>query len=201
MKLITFINWIIEFGPIILFFIALKIFGESGEGFIIATALFTGATFLSLLFAYIRDKRIALFPVVSGIFVVLFGLTTIYFKQPYIFVIKDTIYNALFAIVLFVGLIKNKGYLKTLFASLFDMKDEGWKILSKRWMIFFVILAVSNEIIWRNFSLNVWVMYKFYATITTTIFGSYQIILTKKYRNKNATLWGLRKVNFNATSS
>lgn len=188
----TIINWSIEFGPIILFFISLSIFGENDTGFILSTALFTGATVVTLLVAYIRDKRVALFPILSGVSVIIFGITTVYFNNPKIFIIKDTVYNGLFAIALLIGLLKGKGLLQNLFGSLFDMKEEGWKKLSFRWMIMFTLLAVSNEFVWRTYTQDMWVMYKFFATIATTVFGSYQIYLSRVYRNPRASPWGMR---------
>jgi intracellular septation protein len=189
------INWSIEFGPIILFFLCLNFFGQSNDGFVFSTAVFTISTIIALLSAYIRDKRIALFPIISGVFVVTFGLTTVYLKMPSIFIIKDTIYNGLFAVLLFIGLLFKKGLLKDLFGSLFDMSDEGWRKLSFRWMLMFLILASSNEIVWRNYSQETWVIYKFFATIITTIFGSYQIFLARQYRNPSASKWGMRIIN------
>lgn len=189
------INWSVEFGPIVLFFVSLKILGESSAGFVFSTALFTGATILALLVAYLQDKRIALFPIISGIFVIIFGITTVYFNQPYVFIIKDSLYNGFFSLLLLVGLLKGKGLLKPFFGSLFDMTDEGWKILSFRWMTMFMLLLVSNEIMWRMFSLEAWVTYKFFATVITIFFGSYQIFLAKKFRNPTASPWGMRIVS------
>jgi intracellular septation protein len=189
------INWSIEFGPIILFFVSLYKLGESEGGFVYATGIFTLATIIALASAYIRDKRIALFPITSGVFVIIFGALTLYSNEPHIFIIKDTVYNGLFAVALFVGLVRGKGLLKFFFGSLFDMKDEGWRILSFRWMIMFIILTVSNEYVWRLYSQNVWVMYKFFATIVTTIFGTSQIFLARRYRNETASPWGMRIVN------
>ncbi len=186
------LNWLIEFGPIILFFISLKVFGEDSSGFVFATEIFTIATAIVLLFALIRDKRIALFPLVAGIFVIFFGALTVRFNQPEIFVFKDTIYNGSFFLFLFVGVVKGKGYLRMMFEPLFDITSEGWKRLSSRWMVMFLLLVVSNEIVWYLYPLNIWVEYKFLATITTAIFGLYQITLTKKYRMETASSWGLR---------
>jgi len=188
----TLINWSIEFGPIILFFIALGLFGHTTEGFVGSTALFTVATIITLVASYIREKRIALFPIVAGASIIFFGFGTVFFNDPIIFIVKDSIYNGLFAIVLLIGLVQGKGYLKLFFSTLFDMQDEGWRILSFRWMIMFILLAVSNELIWRLCSQNVWVYYKFISTVITTVFGFYQIVLAKRFRNPTASTWGMR---------
>lgn len=190
------INWSIEFGPIAIFFIILSALGNTDPGFIFATKIFTILTIVALATAYIREKRVALFPIVAGIFVVAFGLATVYLKMPYCFVLKDTFYNGFFAIVLLVGgIFFKKGLLKYFFASLFDMKDKGWYILSMRWGVVFLILTILNEAVWAMYGLQIWVVYKFWSTVATIIFGSYQITLSRKYRNETATPWGMRKIS------
>ncbi len=184
--------WSIEFGPIILFFILLELFGDTTRGFIIATAAFTGATIVALIISYIYENRIALFPLVAGFFVVAFGILTVMFKEPYIFVLKDTFYNGFFFVLLFVGVIKNQGYLQHFFGSLFDLTQKGWYKLSFRWMVMFFLLVTSNEIIWRMYGQNAWVDYKIISTVITIVFGLYQIFLARRYRMESASPWGLR---------
>lgn len=188
------VNWSIEFWPILLFFGALALLWDSSSGFVFATGLFTASTALALMVAYVRERRIALFPIISGIFVIVFGVLTLYYNEPHIFVLKDTVYNGFSALLLFFGLLKGKWLLKYLFGSLFDIADEGWRILSFRWMIAFVILFITNEYFWRNYPQNIWVLYKFISTLLTIIFGSAQIYLARRYRNPTASPWGLRIV-------
>lgn len=187
-----FFSWSIEFGPIVGFFIVLAIRGETNEGFVDSTALFVILTVIALVAAYVKDKRIALFPLVTGASVVLFGIATVLFHNPLIFILKDTFYNGLFAVVLFAGVMHGRGFLKSLFSSLFDMTDRGWYVLSVRWATMFFLLAFTNEIVWRNFSEQAWVVYKFVATIATIVFGFYQITLARRERNETASAWGMR---------
>lgn len=188
----TIINWSIEFGPIILFFISLGLFGHTTEGFVGSTGLFTLTTIIALVASYIREKRIALFPIVAGASIILFGLATVFLNDPIIFIVKDTVYNGIFAVILIAGLVRGRGYLKIFFSTLFDMEDEGWRILSLRWMIMFVLLAVSNELVWRFYSQDVWVYYKFVSTVITMVFGLYQFVLSRRFRNPTASTWGMR---------
>jgi len=46
------------------------------------------------------------------------------------------------------------------FGEVFKLDAEGWRKLTLRWGIFFLALAVLNEIIWRNFSTDFWVAFK-----------------------------------------
>lgn len=40
------------------------------------------------------------------------------------------------------------------------MQPQGWMILTRRMALFFVALALANEIVWRNFSDGTWVAFK-----------------------------------------
>lgn len=187
------ISWSIEFGPIAVFFMALHFLGNTEKGFISATGIFTALTVVALIASYIYEKRIAIFPLIAGLSVVLFGVMTLLFENPVFFILKDTIYNGFFAIFLLGGALYKKGLLKVLFVALFDITDKGWFILSVRWGIFFLLLALSNEFFWHAYGREVWVEYKFWSTILTVVFGFYQVTLSKKYRNESATAWGMRK--------
>lgn len=200
MKNNVLISWSIEFGPIALFFLTLYTLGSDDRGFLISTALFTVAMIISLIASYKYEKRVALFPIISGATAISFGLVTLIYQNPIIFILKDSFYDAFFTSVLLIGALYGKAMLKPLFIALFDISDKGWYILSIRWGIAFLILFVTNEIAWRFFGQEGWVIYKFWATILTVIFGSYQITLSKKYRNETATKWGMRSEPFHMNS-
>lgn len=187
------ISWSIEFGPIVAFFTALHFLGNTTAGFVTSTGIFTCLTVVALIAAYYYEGRIAPFPLIAGVSVIGFGIMTLISNNPIFFILKDTFYNGFFAAFLLTGVIMKKAFLKPLFKSLFDMHDNGWYILSLRWGIFFLLLTVTNEITWRIYGQEVWVVYKFWATIITVIFGFYQVTLSKKYRNGSATRLGIRK--------
>jgi intracellular septation protein len=189
---LTIIAWSIEFGPIVLFFVALSFLGSEDRGFLLATAIFTCATAVALLASYILEKRVAWFPLMAGVSVLFFGMITLLFKNPELFMIKDTFYNGFFAVFLLVGALFGRAMLKPLFISLFDIQEKGWFILSVRWGIFFLLLTILNEVAWRMYSNEVWVSYKFWSTIITAAFGFYQLTLAKKFRNESASPFGLR---------
>ncbi len=90
---VTLLAWSIEFGPIALFFLALSFLGSEDRGFLISTAIFTASTAIALLVSYILEKRIAWFPLIAGASVLLFGIITLFFRNPELFMIKDTFYR------------------------------------------------------------------------------------------------------------
>ena len=61
------------------------------------------------------------------------------------------------------------GLLGYVFNAAFQLDAEGWRKLTLRWGIFFLFLAVLNEVVWRNFSDDVWVSFKVWGTMPITI--------------------------------
>lgn len=194
------ISWSIEFGPIIVFFVLLHFIGQTDRGFIISTLVFSILTAVALLSSYLYEKRLAWFPLIAGISVIAFGAVTVLYEEPLFFIIKDTLYNGIFGGFLLMGTYIGKGLLKNLFIALFDISDRGWYILSFRWGICFTTLAVLNEVSWRFFGRDVWVMYKFWSTIFTALFGFYQLTLSRKYRNPGSSPLGMRIKPYHANS-
>lgn len=187
MLLKLLLNLSVEFGPIILFLIT----SEYLE-FFPAVSIFVLATIVAMIVGQIERKSFAWFPFIVGISIIITGSLTIILKDPFYIIIKDTIYNGLFAVILIIGLYYKKSLLKPLFFGLFAMSEEGWRILTIRWTIMFILLTVGNEIARIHLTPTDWVMYKTLATIATIIFSLYQFKLSKKERLPESTSWGMR---------
>ena len=82
---------------------------------------------------------------------------------------KPTIVNTLFGVTLLVGLAFGKSLLGYVFNAAFQLTEEGWRKLTLRWGIFFLFLAILNEVVWRNFSDAVWINFKVWGTMPITI--------------------------------
>jgi intracellular septation protein len=168
---------LVELGPLVVFFIA-----NSQFGILIGTQVFVIATIISLSVSRIVLGKIATMPLVSGVFVVVFGGLTVYLADELFIKMKPTIVNTLFATILFGGLAYGKSWLKYLFDDAFRLTDEGWRKLTFRWASFFVLLAVLNEIVWRTTSTDFWVSFKLLGIMPLTIiFAISQVGLLKKY--------------------
>jgi intracellular septation protein len=181
------INLFIEFGAIVTFLVSAQFFD-----FITSTKIFVAVTLFTLILSYIVRKKVAFFPLFVSVVIIVTGLLTVFFTDPDFIIVETTIYNAICAVFAIVSLYKNKPVLKLLFKDSFDISEEGWCLLTKRWAYMFVFLAVSNEMVRIFLSVEVWVMYKVWVTIITAVFGFYQLKLTRKYRNKSATSWGIK---------
>ena len=157
-------------------------FANSRYGIFVATATFMVAVLAALAVSYVMTRQLPIMPVVTAIIVVVFGGLTLFLHDATFIKVKPTIIYALFGAVLIGGLVFNKPLLGVVFDSLFNLTDEGWRKLTLRWAIFFFVLAVLNEIVWRNTSTNVWVDFKVFGVMPLTfVFGALQMPLLKRY--------------------
>ena len=168
----------IDIGPLAVFFVF-----YTRSGLQASIMPFMIATVIAVLFSYILEKKIPIMPTVGAGIVLIFGGLTIYFDNEVFFKMKPTIINILFAAILWVGVIINKPLLKILLGAAIKLEDEGWKILTQRWVAFFIALAILNEIVWRTQSTDIWVNFKVFGILPITfIFTMTQFPLIKKYQ-------------------
>ena len=169
---------LIDIGPLAVFFIF-----YTRSGLQASILPFMVATVIAVLFSYILEKKIPIMPTVGAGIVLLFGGLTIYFDNDVFFKMKPTIINLLFAFILYGGILINKPLLKYLLGAALKLEEEGWKILTQRWIGFFIALAVLNEVVWRTQSTDIWVNFKVFGILPITfIFTMTQFPLIKKYQ-------------------
>ena len=171
------IKLLVDIGPLAVFFV----FYTRSD---LQTAIlpFMIATVIAVLFSYIMEKRIPIMPTVGAGIILVFGGLTIYFDNEVFFKMKPTIINILFALILYGGEIFKKPLLKYLLGGTLKLQEIGWSILTKRWVGFFIALAILNEIIWRTQSTDIWVNFKVFGILPITfIFTLSQFSTIKKY--------------------
>ena len=191
-----FSKLILEMGPLIIFFVCYynapipeNLINDLDEAnlfkIIFATKIFVPAILVALFIGWLQTKKIAKMPLITAILVVVFGGLTIWLNNPIFIKMKPTLIYLIFSAILGYGLLKKKSYLKILMGSAIPINEEGWLILSKRFVGFFVLLAFTNEIIWRFFSQDFWVNFKtFGLPILLIFFMALQFNLFNKYSNK-----------------
>lgn len=186
------LKFVLELGPLVLFFFAnsrgeqfvewFPVLGRFGDNIFVATAVFMVAMVVSITVSLALTRSIPIMPLVTLVVVLVFGGLTLYLKDETFIKMKPTIVNVLFGTVLLGGLAFGKSLLAYVFDSAFKITDEGWKVLTLRWALFFLFLAVLNEFIWRLYSTDFWVAFKVWGVMPITmLFAMLQMPLIMKY--------------------
>jgi intracellular septation protein len=177
-----FLKMSLELGPLILFFLA-----NTRWGIFTATGVFMVAVVAALVASYVLLRRVPIMTVVSAVVVVVFGGLTLFLQNDVFIKLKPTIIYLLFAAVLFGGLVAGKPLLALAFDSVFDLTQEGWRKLTWRWALFFLALAVLNEIVWRTQTTDVWISFKVFGVMPLSfLFAASQYPLLTRYDAKTA---------------
>lgn len=169
----------LELGPLLVFFFAntrgewlvgkFPALATLGGPIFVATGLFMAATAIALGLSWLLTRSLPIMPMVSGVVVFVFGALTLYLHDDVFIKMKPTIVNTLFGLTLLGGLYFGKALLGYVFDAAFHLDAEGWRKLTLRWGIFFLFLALANEVVWRNFSTDAWVTFKVWGIMPITL--------------------------------
>ncbi|GGD41961.1 septation protein A [Aureimonas glaciei] len=195
-KINPMLKFALELGPLVVFFFAnsrgpwlaerFPALAELGGPLFIATGLFMVATVVALSVSWALTRTLPVMPLVSGFFVIVFGTLTIWLQNETFIKMKPTIVNALFGAILLGGLLFGRSLLGYVFNQAFKLDDAGWRKLTMRWGLFFLVMAAVNEIVWRNFSTDFWAGFKVWATMPITmVFMLCQIPLLQRHATES----------------
>ena len=158
------IKIIIEAGPLVAFFLTNWI-----AGIFWGTGIFMAATAIALILSWLLTRKLAVMPLISAGFVAVFGVLTLWLHDDTFIKVKVTLINGLFGVLLLGGLLFGQTFLKFVMGEAVKMTDEGWWKLTLRWGLFFLFLAVLNEILWRTQPTNIWVNFKVFGLLPLTL--------------------------------
>jgi intracellular septation protein len=175
------IKFLTDFGPLLIFFI---VYFKNDQDLKIAIPPFVLATLIALCITYVLERKIPMVPLTSGVIITLFGGLTLYFDNKIFFYMKPTVVNLIFAGVLFFGkFFTKKNLMKIFFKNTLNLEDQGWKKLNDRWILFFIFVAILNEVVWRTQSEAFWVNFKVWGLLPISfLFILSQIPLMNKYK-------------------
>jgi intracellular septation protein len=168
----------LDYGPLVIFFIAYKILGIFG-----GTAVFMLAITIAILIALWKIGRVSPMQWLSAILVVGFGALTLWFHDPKFIQLKPTIIYVMLGGLLLGGLAIGKPLLKVVLEHGYDgLTERGWTLLSRNWAIFFLVLAVANEIARQQFSFDTWLTIKVWGvTIASILFAMANVPMLMKH--------------------
>ena len=177
----SFLKFITDFGPLLIFFV---IYYKSGNNLTVAIPPLIISTIIAVIIMYLVEKKIPYVPLIGGIVISLFGGLTLYFDNPIFLYMKPTIVNIIFASILIISkTFFDKNFLKFFLQTAFQLNEDGWNKLNFRWAYFFIFLAVLNEFVWRTQPETTWVNFKVWGMLPITfIFTALQLPLINRHK-------------------
>ena len=185
------IKMVLELGPIAVFFLAYRLAPVSEalptseqqlEQVLFATAVFIPAILLTLAISWLLTRTLPRMAVLTAVLVIIFGGLTLWLRDDTFIKMKPTILYSLFAVALGWGLIRGESYLQYLMDEAIPMSKEGWLKFTFRFMVFFIIVAALNEVVWRSTDTDTWVNFRtFFLPIASFVFVASQAGLFMKY--------------------
>ncbi len=160
----------IDLGPLLVFFLVngfapvpdvLRIF--------YATGAFMAAMIVAMVISQIRYRQISPMLLFSGVMVMVLGGITLWLHNETFIKLKPTIYYLVAAGLLTFGVVTKRNLLETVLGSAYPgLSDRGWELLTRNWIVFFIAMAVANEVVWRNSSTDFWVGFKLWGALPAT---------------------------------
>lgn len=157
----------LDLGPLLIFFAA---YYFTSKNVFIATGIFMAATAIAMLVSVLKTGKVSAMLLFSGVMVLGFGGLTIWLHDESFIKIKPTLYYVMIAGILLFGLLTKRPTLKLVLGHAYPgLSERGWALLSRNWAIFFLILAATNELVWRTMSTEFWLGYKLWGALPATI--------------------------------
>lgn len=187
----SWVNLLVDFGPLLVFFLVYRHYSPDGNDHPMATVAavikgtvaFMIATVAALIVSKWRLGKISPMLWLTTVLILGFGALTVIFHSAFWIQIKPTAVYLMFAGVLFFGLWRGKAMLKYLLESAFEgLSDEGWLKLSRNWAWFFLFLAALNTALVYTVSFDTWLQAKLWGfTVLSFIFTFSQIPMVMKH--------------------
>ncbi len=158
---------VVDFGPLLLFFVAWSVRGLYAAT---ATAMIAGVAAVAL--GYWFDRKLHPVPLITAVLLLVFGGLTIYLHNDAFIKMKPTMIYGLFGALLLGGLYFKRPFIKHIFGAALTLSEQSWRILTWRFGLFFLAMALINELIWRNFSERAWVYFHSFGGVVLTLLFS-----------------------------
>ena len=185
------VKLLLEVGPIAVFFLAYRMapvpegLGTSErqlEQILFSTKVFVPTILVALAASYVLTRKLPKMAVITAVVVTIFGGLTLILRDDTFVKMKPTILYGLFAGILGFGLMRGQSYLKYLMDELIPMRDEGWLKFTWRFVAFYILLALANEVVWRGWGTDTWVNFRtFVLPAANFLFIMAQVPLFQRY--------------------
>lgn len=149
---------LLDFFPIILFFVAFKF-----AGIYVATGVAIAATVAQIAWLRYSTGKVEPMQWLSLGVIVLFGGATIALHNDTFIKWKPSVLYWLMGGALAAGQLTGRSFLKSLMGAQVQMQDGAWRAATWSWVAFFAIMGVVNLWVAYNFSTDTWVNFKLFG--------------------------------------
>lgn len=164
--LTPFMKQLLEFIPVILFFIAFKLYD-----IYVATAVVIIATIIQVAFTWFKYKKVQAMQWITLGLILIMGGATIYLQNEQFIKWKLTIIEWLFGIA-FLGsqFIGKKPFIQRMLGGSLELPALAWKKLNALWAVFFIAVGFINIYVMQNYNTNDWVTFKTFIVPALMLF-------------------------------
>lgn len=159
----TPLKLLLELGPLLVFFVLNK--WASME---VAVGAFMVLVILSVLVLRRREGRWPIMPLVTAVFVSVFGGLTLLLGDATFIQLKPTVFGVFAGAALLIGLARGRYVIREMFRDAFDLTERGWHLLTVRFAVFFLALAGLNEVLRQVLTWDQWVTFKSFGILALT---------------------------------
>jgi intracellular septation protein len=184
-------KFLLDFFPVVLFFIVYKFFGdlppqliegannlpfvsldpkEPKDAIYFATLTIIIATLIQNISHWFIFKKLEKMHIISLGILIVFGSLTLAFKDPLFIKWKVSIFNWVFATVIigsqFIG---KKPLIERMMAHAIEVPKNIWRNINFTWGIFFAFVGFVNIYVAYNYSEETWVDFKLFGVLGMTI--------------------------------
>jgi intracellular septation protein len=160
-----------DLGPSLVFFITYQVVNRSDpdNAIFIATAAFVPFAIAAFAYGWLKERRIAPIPAVTTVIVLGFAALALWLKDDIFIKMRSTILYVLFGTVLLVSVAARRNILKTVLEGAIDLPEEVWRQLALRAGLFYLVLAILNEAVWRTQPEPSWVLYNSFGDVALSL--------------------------------
>ncbi|MGA2953143.1 MAG: septation protein IspZ [Caulobacteraceae bacterium] len=158
---------VVDGGPGVLFIVAYLFTRD----FRAATLTLVIAAAVALLAMLAVERRFRPLPTAVAALAISFGGASLLLRDPQILKMKMSIVDGILGAVLIGGVAMGKNPLKYLLHATFSLPDKAWTQLAIRYGLFWWACAIANEVVRRNFSDHVWVLFRAGSLVAGLVFA------------------------------
>jgi intracellular septation protein len=186
-KKVSTTRMIVDLGPAVTFFVAFQIFnrGDPETAIINATMVFVPVAALAFVYGWLKERMVSPIALLTFALILVTSGLTIWLDDPSFVKMRPTIIYGVMALLLLGSVALNRNVLKTMMGFVLELSDARWRTMAIRAGVFYVVLAVINELVWRTQPTDVWVTYNTFGDVALSmLFWGSQLFLAVNEASK-----------------